>query len=101
MKTVLTAIAALTVMATTASADNVCMQAAEMQSSLIDWYGERPVAGPSQDNTRLWVSDATGSWTLVRTTGSGEACVAAQGQNWNASLDAQDMLSIVKERAEG
>jgi len=96
MKTVITAIAALTVLATTASAKDVCMEAAELQSSLIDWYGERPVEGPSPDNTRLWVSDATGSWTLVKTGANGDACVEAQGKNWNANLNASDMISVVE-----
>ncbi|WP_299026683.1 S-adenosyl-L-homocysteine hydrolase [uncultured Sulfitobacter sp.] len=100
MKTITTAVAALFALSTAVAADEVCMNASEMQSSLIDWYGERPVEGPSANNTRLWVSDATGSWTLVRTTDEGKACVAAQGRNWNASMDASDVLSEIAENTE-
>ena len=101
MKTALITIAAISMMATAATAQEVCMSAAEMQSSLIDWYGERPVAGPTQDNTRLWVSDATGSWTLVRNLSDGNACVQAQGGNWTAGKDADQMLTAIQARTEG
>lgn len=100
MKTALTAIATLAALATTATAEQVCMSQAEMRSSLIDWYGERPVAGPSESNTRLWVSDRTGSWTLVRSQSDGIACVEAQGRNWNESMDAQDMLTLIEQRVQ-
>lgn len=101
MKTAFTAFATLAVMATSAAANDVCMSASEMQSSLIDWYGERPVSGPTQDNTRLWVSDATGSWTLVRTLSDGNACVEAQGGNWSAGADPQQMIAAIVARTEG
>lgn len=101
MKTALTAIATLAVMATSAAAQQVCMSTSLMQSSLIDWYGERPVAGPAKDNTRLWVSDATGSWTLVRTHSDGKACVDAQGRNWTPSMDPQEVLATLNQRTKG
>ncbi len=101
MKTVLTAIATIATLTTAAAAGQVCTSAAEMQSSLIDWYGERPVAGPSQNNTRLWVSDATGSWTMVKTMADGNACVEAQGGNWTAGMDAQQMMATNQARTEG
>ncbi|MEQ6202965.1 S-adenosyl-L-homocysteine hydrolase [Sulfitobacter sp. HNIBRBA2951] len=101
MKTVLTAIATITALTTAAHANEVCMSTAEMQSSLIDWYGESPVAGPTQDNTRLWVSDKTGSWTLVKSMADGNACVEAQGSNWDQSMDAQEVLLMIQERTQG
>ncbi len=101
MKTVLIALATIATLTTTATAGQICTSAAEMQSSLIDWYGERPVTGPSQVNTRLWVSDATGSWTMVRTLADGNACVEAQGGNWTAGMDAQQMMATIQARTEG
>jgi len=101
MKTLMTAIATIAALTTAASAQAVCMSKAEMQSSLIDWYGESPVAGPSQDNTRLWVSDKTGSWTLVKAMADGNACVEAQGTNWDESMDAQDVLLMLEQRTQG
>ena len=101
MKTAFTAITAALLMTTSAAAQDVCMSTAEMQSSLIDWYGEKPVSGPSQENTRLWVSDATGSWTLVRTQGDGSACVEAQGYNWSADMDAEEVIASLQARTDG
>jgi len=101
MKTVLTAIATLTAMACAASAQEVCMSTSEMQSSLIDWYGERPASDPTSDNTQLWVSDVTGSWTLVRTLSDGNACVEAQGRNWTAGMDAEQVVAAIEARTEG
>ncbi|KIN74458.1 hypothetical protein [Sulfitobacter guttiformis] len=101
MKTTFTAFAAIIAMTTTAAAQDVCMNAAELQSSLIDWYGESPVSGPSRDNTRLWVSDASGSWTLVRTLSDGNACVEAQGGNWSAGMDPEEMLASIQARTDG
>ena len=100
MKTALTAIMTALVMTTPVAAQDVCMSALEMQSSLIDWYGEKPVSGPSQDNTRLWVSDATGSWTLVRTQSDGIACVEAQGRNWTAGMDAEEIIASIQARTD-
>jgi hypothetical protein len=101
MKTALITFATVAALATSAAAQEVCMSASELQSSLIDWYGERPAANTSDDNTRLWVSDATGSWTLVRTLADGNACVEAQGQIWNADIDTQEMLAAIQARTEG
>jgi len=100
MKTVLTAIAAATILASAASANEVCMSKAEMQSSLIDWYGERPATDLSADNTRLWVSDKTGSWTMVRNLSDGNACVVAQGTNWSSEMNAATVLDAVQDRIE-
>lgn len=101
MKTALTAITAAVLMTTSVAAQNVCRSASEMQSSLIDWYGETPVSGPLEDDTRLWVSDATGSWTLVRTTSDGKACVEAQGRNWTAGMDAEEVHASIQARTDG
>lgn len=101
MKTALTALATLAALSTAAAAQQVCMSQTEMQSSLIDWYGEEPVSGPAQDNMRLWVSDKTGSWTLVRSMADGNACVEAQGRNWSAGMDTQDVIAAIDARTEG
>ncbi|MEQ6249578.1 S-adenosyl-L-homocysteine hydrolase [Sulfitobacter sp. HNIBRBA3233] len=101
MKTLFAMIATASAIGSAAAAQEVCMSAAEMQSSLIDWYGEEPVAGPSPDNTRLWVSDASGTWTLVRTMADGAACVEATGENWSPGRDASEMLAALEARDKG
>jgi len=83
-----TAFAALTTVSVTgsASAQEVCMPTHEMRAALIDWYGERPVKGQDQGNTQLWVSDATGTWTILKTLSDGNSCVEAQGEDWMAGM---------------
>jgi hypothetical protein len=79
------------------SAGDVCMPAPEMKAALIDWYGERPVAAPSADRKQLWVSQTSGTWTLVRTFSDGISCVLAQGEEWTGTLS-QDALIAMLDR---
>lgn len=83
-----TAFAALTTfaVANTATAQEVCMPTHEMRAALIDWYGEHPVRGQDQGNTQLWVSDASGTWTILKTLSDGNSCVQAQGEDWMAGM---------------
>lgn len=98
MKTAMIAIVTTALMSTTAVAQDVCMSTTEMQSTLIDWYGESPVTEVSADDTRLWVSDSTGTWTLVRTMTGGTACVKAQGSNWSEEMDARTVQTAIEGR---
>lgn len=101
MKTAFTGSIAAILLTTSAIAGEVCMHEDEMQSSLIDWYGETPVTVPSQGMTRLWVSDATGSWTLVRSHADGNACVAAKGRNWAAGMNADVVMAAIEAHIQG
>ena len=79
------AILTTTVLGTASLADTqVCMNAAEMEASLIDWYGEAPVEGEARDNMQLWASDRTGTWTVVRYLVDGTSCVVDQGKGWTS-----------------
>lgn len=80
-------------MASAASAEEVCMSADEMGAALIDWYGERPISEPSEANEQIWVSQQTGTWTLVKTFSDGNACVIAQGEDWNGGLASEEMIA--------
>lgn len=79
-----------------AQAEEVCMPAKEMKSALIDWYGEEPVPGQREDNNRLWASDQSGTWTLVKTLADGNACVLAQGDDWMAGLSGDKQLAALQ-----
>lgn len=79
--------------ATTGAAQDVCMPAAELKASLIDWYGETPVDGATQDRQQLWASQRSGTWTMVRTMADGNACVVAQGENWMAGMNDREMFA--------
>ena len=74
-------------LATTAHAaePTFCMPAAEMEAALVDWYDERPVAENASEREELWVSEQTGTWTMVEYAANGQACVLAQGDDWIAS----------------
>ncbi|WP_299045157.1 hypothetical protein [uncultured Tateyamaria sp.] len=81
----------------TAWAETVCMDAAEMEAALIDWYGETPVSGASADAQQLWASPDTGTWTLMELKRNGTACVLGQGDDWLGSSD----LLLALERSLG
>lgn len=68
-------------MVTAAMADDVCMPSAELRASLIDWYGEEPVAAPNKAQQQIWASPRTGTWTKVHFSAE-NACVLAQGDDW-------------------
>lgn len=75
------------------SGQEVCMPADEMKASLVDWYGETPVAEPSPEGEQMWASDRSGTWTMVRHLADGNACVLAQGENWMAGGDTPEKLA--------
>lgn len=81
--------------ATTGAAQDVCMPAAELKASLIDWYGEAPVAEPTEANQQLWASQTSGTWTMVRTMADGNACVLAQGDDWMAGTSDREILALL------
>ncbi|MEW9920500.1 S-adenosyl-L-homocysteine hydrolase [Marimonas sp. MJW-29] len=73
--------------APSAQAQEVCMTADEMKAALIDWYGERPISEPTETNEQIWVSQETGTWTMIRMFSDGNACVLAQGDGWMTGRD--------------
>ena len=80
-----------------AKAEQVCMMAGEMKAALIDGYGERPIAQPTDNKQQLWASAATGSWTMLRFYSDGSACVIAQGDNWTRGVKQTEMLALLAE----
>lgn len=77
----------------TATASDVCMEAQEMEASLIDWYGEAPVDGANSAKLQMWASEATGTWTLVQYFPDGNSCVVAQGDNWTDGQVGEQLLA--------
>ena len=74
---------------------DVCMPAAEMKASLVDWYGETPVAEPSAKGEQMWASDRSGTWTMVKLLADGNACVIAQGDNWMAGAESPEQVAML------
>ena len=94
MKPVLT-IAALIFTASTALADSTCMSSAEMEASLVDWYGETPAAGQDVKDTQIWASERNGTWTLVQYLPDGNSCVLETGEDWNGDKNADEVLALL------
>lgn len=72
---------------TTVAAQTVCKPWREIVSELGDRYAERPVAYGTQPNGHLlqvFVSEQTGTWTLVTMRPNGTACLIGAGQGWEA-----------------
>lgn len=76
-------------------AEEICMPAAELEASLIDWYGEKPVAeGPR--GLVVWSSDEGNTWTLVAYKANGTACALEQGRDWNGAVSVAQLASDVQ-----
>jgi hypothetical protein len=73
------------ILASEASASEVCMPSDELKAALIDWYAESPVQVNSS-NTILWKSEGGETWTVVKYNPDGTACTLQHGTNWNGSL---------------
>lgn len=87
-----------TACATSAMAQgNVCMAAGEMKAALTDWYGEKPVSPPSETKEQLWVSQETGTWTLIKSFSDGHACVLSQGKDWMTGADQDQLLAELRD----
>ncbi len=68
-----------------AQAQLACGERTAMVEQLSRTYGEaRKGAGLAGQTAlfEIWASDATGSWTILKTTPNGMACVVAAGENW-------------------
>lgn len=71
-----------------AAAQPVCGDRSEITARLASKYGERPAGmGLSHSNTmiELFVSDDTGTWTVLLTTPSGRTCLVSAGEYWQAA----------------
>lgn len=79
--------------ATAAMANDVCMPGPELRASLIDWYGEEPVAAPNKAQQQIWASPRTGTWTKVHFDENGTACVLAQGDDWLVGAAREALLA--------
>ena len=71
---------------TPASAQVACGSRDAVVAKLSEKYGEvrrgGGLAGPTAI-FEIWASEATGSWTILKTTPNGLACVMAVGDGWH------------------
>jgi hypothetical protein len=72
-------------LASRAHAQLACGDRNSMVEQLSRTYGEARKGAGLAGQTALfevWASNATGSWTILKTTPNGMACVVAAGENW-------------------
>ncbi|PTX58114.1 hypothetical protein C8N43_2790 [Litoreibacter ponti] len=74
-----------------AQEETLCMDSYALEASLIDWYGEAPVEGETEENRQLWAAGVGGTWTVVTYEPNGQSCVLAQGDNFMPT-DMSDVL---------
>jgi hypothetical protein len=65
-----------------ARSSGVCMQSAELEAALIDWYQEQPAEVTGHDIV-LWKSQGGETWTLVKYRSDGVACALKNGTDWH------------------
>ncbi len=88
-KRVLTAALVFGMLATAppaAQAQSGCGDRNAMVEQLSRTYGEMRKGAGLAGQTALfevWASNATGTWTILKTTPNGIACVIAVGENWH------------------
>ena len=73
-------------MATAAQAQTHCDTRAVVVEKLGKVYGEVRRGGGLSGLTEIfeiWASEATGSWTILKTTPNGIACIMAVGDGWH------------------
>ena len=66
-------------------AQTACGSRDRIVERLAEKYGEQHRGSGLQDPSRLvevWISQSTGTWTLLFTRADGLACIAASGSNW-------------------
>ena len=69
-----------------ANAQSGCGDRNAMVEQLSRTYGEMRKGAGLAGQTALfevWASNATGTWTILKTTPNGIACVIAVGENWH------------------
>lgn len=54
-----------------------------------DRYGETQVGAGLSGNyiIEVWVSEETGTWTILRTGANGISCMMVSGEHWRAGID--------------
>lgn len=68
-----------------AHAQSACATRDAITMGLADKYGETHVGGGLQSETKMvevWMSETTGSFTILLTTPDGRSCIVSSGNNW-------------------
>lgn len=84
------AVGAVALTSTAAQAQAACGKRDAVIAKLGDKYGEVRRGGGLTGSTAIfevWASEATGTWTILKTTADGMSCVMAVGDGWQDDLE--------------
>ena len=82
-----------------AAAMSACGERDTIIQRLESKWGEHLAAGGMQDANNIyevWMSKEKGTWTILRTSANGRACVMASGTDWHQELATDKTLEGVK-----
>jgi len=68
-------------------ARQACAERNSIVSGLGDKFGETHIGGGLQSETQMvevWMSQSTGSFTILVTTPDGQSCIVSSGKNWTS-----------------
>lgn len=66
-------------------ARSVCAERDHLTMGLADKFGESRIAGGLQSETKMvevFMSEKTGSFTILLTTPDGQSCIVSSGKSW-------------------
>ena len=69
-----------------------CADRSTITERLKSGYGEEFAGGGLRNSDSIfevWMSDASGTWTILMTTPDGKSCVLAAGTDWRDALPAK------------
>lgn len=73
------------VWASGASAQSNCADRDAVAKGLVDKFGEQRIGAGVQNARRIfeiWISEDTGTWTVLMVRADGQPCIMASGQSW-------------------
>ncbi len=91
MRTIKAALLAVAVLvpAHVQAQNNLCADRGVITERLTANYGEKFAGGGLRNADAIfevWMSDETGTWTIIMTQPNGQACVMAAGTDWRGAL---------------
>ena len=82
-------VAAILVPAQIQAQSNTCADRGVITERLEATYGEKFAGGGLRNSDSIfevWMSDETGTWTIIMTQPNGQSCVMAAGTDWRNAL---------------
>lgn len=70
-----------------------CADRSTITERLASGYGEKFAGGGlrnAESVFEVWMSDDSGTWTILMTTPDGRSCVMAAGTNWRTALPGKE-----------